>query len=106
MIKTASVLQRAYNRLYAEFRNYIWNFSDIEALADLETEVYQIFPDMDKMKAKFKKLKRQISSANVYREDEDLKNSFEEFEEEMDSVQDIYANIKSFKEVVLNENDD
>lgn len=97
---TATALQTAYNKLYAEFRNYIWDFDIVELLADLEIEVYQTFPDMNNVKSKFQKLKRQVSFTDAF-QDESLKDVFDHFEEIIDSTDGIYADLKSFKEVVI-----
>lgn len=101
MNTTATSLQAIYNDLYALFRNYIWEFDVIELLADLEVEVYQAFPDVDKLKSKLKKLRQAVSHTAVFDDDEELEAVFDEFEETLDEVEGIYANLKSFKEVVV-----
>lgn len=98
---TATSLQTTYNKFFTEFRNYIWNFSIIESLADLEIEVYQAFPDMESLKSKCKKFKRQISSTEAYKQDDKFKTTFEEFESSVEEVDTLYANIKTFREVVV-----
>lgn len=100
MITTATSIQTAYNKLYTEFRNYIWDFRCIEALADLEIEVYQTFPDVDKIKSKFSKLKREISFTDAFKTDDELKEVFDDFESDINDVEGLYANLKSFREVV------
>ncbi len=97
---TASILQTAYNKLYSEFRNYVWNFDIVELLAELEIKVYQTFPDMDEVKNKFQKLKRQVGFTDAF-QDELLKDTFDNFEDIAYGVDSIYVNLKSFKEVVM-----
>lgn len=98
---TATSLQSEYNKLYVEFRNYIWNFDIIEALADLETEVFQTFPDIEAVKSKFRHLKQQVSYTDVLETDEDLAGVFNDFEESIEAIDGLYANLKSFKKVVV-----
>lgn len=101
MTITAASLQTAYNKLYAQFRNYVWEFDIIESLVDLEVEVYQTFPDIDSIKSKYKKLKQEVSYTGAFQYYDELKEVFDAFEESVDDADGLYANIKSFKEVVV-----
>lgn len=101
MIITAASLQKSYNKLYTQFRNYVWEFDIIESLADLEVEIYQTFPDMDKVKSKYKKLRQEVSYTGAFQHYEELKEAFDTFEESLDEADELYVNIKSFKEVVV-----
>lgn len=98
---TATKLQSAYNRLYSQIRKYIWDFETVNALADLEIIVYQTFPDMSDMSDKFNILKRLISYTDVFGIDEELKQSFDNFQKEFESDTDLYAGLTTFKEVVV-----
>ena len=97
---TANKLQSAYNCLYCCMRNYIWEFETVEALADLEIETYQSFPDMKNLDKKLSNLKKRITSTDAYREDDELRQSFDDFESSIHEDTDLYASIKTFKEVV------
>lgn len=101
MIITAASLQKSYNKLYTQFRNYVWEFDIIESLADLEVEIYQTFPDMGKVKSKYKKLRQEVSYTGAFQHYEELKEAFDTFEESLDEADELYVNIKSFKEVVV-----
>lgn len=97
---TATKLQSAYNALYTQVRRYIWDFETVSALADLEVETYQAFPDMEQLSKKLAAFKRFVSATDVLREDKDMKKAFDEFEELVDGEDTIlYANLKSFQEV-------
>lgn len=96
----AEELQNVYVDLYIQFRNYVWNFDTIEALADLETAVYQKFPDIDDIKKKFKDFKKLVSSTGTYNNDEELKEAFSEFEDMLDKVEEIFADIETYEEVI------
>lgn len=99
MITTATFLQTLYNKLYAEFRNYVWEFDIVELLSDLEIEVYQVFPDVDKLNSKFQKLKRQVSFTDAF-QDDSLKDVFINFENAICDIDRLYADLRSFKEVI------
>lgn len=94
-------MQKSYNKLYTQFRNYVWEFDIIESLADLEVEIYQTFPDMGKVKSKYKKLRQEVSYTGAFQHYEELKEAFDTFEESLDEADELYVNIKSFKEVVV-----
>lgn len=97
---TATNLQSAYNALYKEVRRYIWDFETVSALADLEVETYQAFPDMEQLSKKFATFKRYVDATNVLRDDEDVKKAFDKFEELInDKDIELYANLKTFQEV-------
>ena len=97
---TATNLQSAYNALYKEVRRYIWDFETVSALADLEVETYQVFPDMEQLSKKFATFKRYVDATDVLRDDEDVKKAFDEFEELINSEDiELYANLKTFQEV-------
>lgn len=97
---TATNLQSAYNALYKEVRRYIWDFETVSALADLEVETYQVFPDMEQLSKKLATFKRYVDATDVLRDDEDVKKAFDEFEELInDEGIELYANLKTFQEV-------
>ena len=97
---TATNIQSAYNDLYKEVRRYIWDFDTVSALADLEVETYQTFPDIEQLIKKFDTFKRYVNDTDVLREDEDVKEAFDAFEEIInDDNIELYANLKDFQEV-------
>lgn len=103
----ATKLQSLYNKLYIQLRKYIWDFKTVEDLADFEISVYRRFPDKEDIEKVFYRLKRDITTSDIYREDEDLKYAVEAFENQLDETDQFYADLDTFREVVdTNENDD
>ena len=103
----ATKLQSLYNKLYIQLRKYIWDFKTVEDLADFEISVYRRFPDKEDIEKVFYRLKRDITTSDIYREDDDLKYAVEAFEDQLDETDQFYADLDTFREVVdTNENDD
>lgn len=100
MITTATFLQTLYNKLYVEFRNYVWDFDIVELLSDLEIEIYQAFPNINNVNSKFQELKRQVSFTEAFHDDS-LKDAFINFEDVICDTDGLYVDLKSFKEVVI-----
>ena len=96
----AAILQSAYNDLYKEIRNYIWDYDTVEKLADLETAVYMVFPDLDKVRNNLNKLRNDISSADVYEEGRELQKAFDRFEERLDGADAVYYGLQAPVEVI------
>ena len=93
-------LQRRYTKIYKCLMHYIFDFTIVEALADFEIAVYRIFPDIDEISKKYDTLKRELKYSGL--EDEDLDKAFDNFDELL-SDKDIYYGIKTFREVIDNE---
>lgn len=91
-------LQSKYNDMYIQLRNYIWDFNTIEALADVEIEVYTTFPNMKRLRSKFKALL--IDIRDIYLEDGDLKKAVDTFKDFIESDEDSWARIKQVREVI------
>lgn len=91
-------LQSKYNDMCAELRNYIWDFDTVDALADVEIEVYTTFPDILKLRNKFNQLFNDIR--DVYRDDEDLRKSVDAFKNFIESDDSTWARIKQVREVI------
>lgn len=82
-------------------RNYIWDFQTVEALAELEIDTYKKFPDLDVLASDFIKLKSYVACTDVYHDDDEFQNSFSRFEDLLNSIDSIYADIQTFKKVVV-----
>ena len=104
----ATTFQNAYNNLYLQMYNYIWEFRIVEKLADLEISVYRVFPDIEDVKHKYNELKRAVSCTDAWKEDE-FKMAFHGFEtaltEDKVTDADLYSKLVSFKGVISGEND-
>ena len=98
-----NTLQKYYVELYKNLRKYIWDFSTVEKLVDLEIEVHRKFPDLDAIRKCLSKLEKDISEE--FLEDEDLKSAYDEFADILDSEDDgMYSKINQVREVVSDEN--
>jgi hypothetical protein len=91
-------IQYQYNRLYREIRNYIWDFDAVEALADLEIEVYKTCQDLDSIRNAFSNLRLYTREVEYY--DEDLAKALDKFEELINSDDTPYAKLWMVKETV------
>lgn len=83
-------LKKGYINLYKEMMKYIWSYDTVELLAELEVAVCNIFPIMTDVRTKFQRLENSIR--NQIREDEKMKNAFDEFRALMEE-EITYANI-------------
>lgn len=71
-------LQIAYNHLYKELRNYIWDVDTVIDIAELETAVYKAFPAYSEVSHRFTQLAE--DTVQCVRESEELRNAFREFQ--------------------------
>ena len=79
---SSQTFRNVYERFYNEFRRYLWPYSVLVNLADLECDIYSAFLNLPKLKTDFARLNsvtRQIRSddvafGKVYRELENLIN--------------------------------
>jgi len=81
----SSDVQRAYNELYKQLRNYTWPLDTVEKLADVEVACYDAFIDIDKLRMSLNKLKSSVS--DIVKKDEDLKSAFEYIDEVIDKLE-------------------
>lgn len=80
---TSKDIQTKYIKLYKFLMQYLWEYSTVEALANLELECYRMFPDKELMLKYLKELKRKIESTyNELTEDDkpEFENIFTQFE--------------------------
>ena len=94
---SSSDIQNAYNALYKELRKYIWDFSVVASLADLEIAVYKKFQNLSDTRSKFYRLRSQL--ADVVPTDEDLKGALDAFEDVLKD-DNIYVKINKVEEVL------
>ena len=97
---SASEFQILYIKLYTQLRKYIWDYSIVVQIADLEVAVYTAFPELNVVARCFDALRASVSRTDVYREDEELKEAFEEFDEAVETVDNLYLPITTFEEVI------
>lgn len=90
-IITSSDIQVKYQKLYKFLMQYLWEFSVVEDLANLEIACYQRFPDQDEMLKCLKKLNNRIKSTyNELSEDDEP-----EFEAAYDALESAIENYDS-----------
>lgn len=97
---TSKFIQNEYNRLYSQMRRYIWPFDIIEILAELETQVYEAFPNLTNIRNTFYTLKREIKNISNKGIDDELSNSLDDFEKIIIDDGDLYLSIKQVREVI------
>lgn len=95
----SSELQQSYIKLYKALRNYIWPYNTVELLGFLEVAVYDRFPDIDKVKSCFNKLKFDI--LNEISSDKDISDAVKEFESIIYTDENIFTKLYQVQEVVL-----
>ncbi len=77
----ATTYQSDYINLYRELRNYVWPYSVVAMIADLEVEVYQAFPDVTMIENHLSKLDNATKPEQVG--DEEMKEAFDLFYEDL-----------------------
>ena len=96
MISSVDV-QNAYINLYKKLREYIWSAPVIEIIADLETAVYEVFPNMEDIRKQFKLLKYELYE--VLRDDEEMQEAVDAFEDII-SDEITYSRLNKVQEVL------
>lgn len=91
-------IQSAYVDMYTQVRKYIWDFSTVEKLADLEVAVYKAFPSIQEISNCFDKLRLDLKLKE--NDDADLKNACEAFSNMLDSNNEIYLKVYQVNEVI------
>lgn len=95
-------VRRAYNKLYIEMRRYIWNFTVVENLADVEIASYETCVDIPRLRYLLTKLYQ--SAYETMLQDEDLKKSFDNFNELVTENDEVYVKLIQMNEVVPDAN--
>lgn len=90
-------IQNAYNKVYAELRKYIWDFSTVSAIADLEIAVYKTCQDLRTIRILYSRLRSMINDA--VREDEELGRRLKFFEDLIATDQ-VYVKLNQVEEVI------
>ena len=83
VVVTSKDIQAKYVKLYKFLMQYLWSYSTVEALANLEIECYKMFPDKELMLKYLRELKRKIESTyNELSEDDkpEFEDTFTQFE--------------------------
>lgn len=91
-------IQQYYNDLYKCLRNYLWEYRVVKEICDLELACYQALPNLNDIKYALRRVKQ--FAINILIEDEELKESFETFENFIAEEDDVYVRIKFTEDVV------
>lgn len=70
--------RNAYEKFYARMRNYLWPYSTLQYLADIEVNIYSSFVDIEKFKNDLNKLYSAIREVCV--DDEKLSKAYKDLE--------------------------
>ena len=87
----------AYNKMYAQARNYIWNYYQVETLATLEIAIYKACPDLVEIRAALTRF--YLACVDVLREDEEFSKTYEVLKELVDCDEPIYTMLNQVNEV-------
>ena len=98
MVITSTRLQQYYNKLYSLLRNYLWEYRTVREICNLELACYKAIPDLNAVRIALRRVRQ--SSINVIRDDNDLKETFEDFESALQDVTDICVKVHVMKEVL------
>lgn len=98
-ISTSSELQNAYNDLYMQLAEYIWDFDVVTKIAKLEVETYKIFIDINAAREAYSTL---YSAVNLtIKIDDELKAAFDNYKKVLNNIVDRqFANVYQVSEVI------
>lgn len=92
------ILQNKYQTIYSAISNYLWPIDVVEHIADFEIACYSAFPDMVNVRRTFDILRRDLT--DVIREDSELSDAFDQFNEFISDSTDTYLPLRKVNEVV------
>lgn len=75
--------RNAYEKFYSAMRHYLWPYSTIEELAEVEVDIYTAFIDTVKLRADLSKLYSSIR--DVCKDDDRLKDTYKSLSELLDT---------------------
>lgn len=102
-IITSADLQVKYEHLYKFLMQFLWEFSVVQDLANLELAIFKRFPDKDEMQNCLRVLKRSISATYTEMEaddDSEFKDTVEDLEKSIEDYEDPGCELYSVEEVI------
>ena len=78
MDNSSQTFRNVYQHFYDEFRRYLWSYSVLVNLANVEVDIYTDFMDLTKLKSDFMRLNG--PTLEVRYNDEAFKEAYEELE--------------------------
>lgn len=100
---TSSDIQVKYEQLYEFLMDFLWEFTTVQALANLEIAIFKRFPDKDEMLRCLANLKRSIIyTANELAEDDEIefKEAIEDLEDAINNYKDAGCELYSVEELI------
>ncbi len=94
---TTNDLQRCYIELYKRLRDYLWPFSVVEIIANLEIAVFCSFPDLSEVNSKFNRLCLEIRECA--KEDQEMQDAIDSMRKLLSNESEVYCKIKNVNEV-------
>ena len=85
---TSSDIQVKYEQLYEFLMDFLWEFTTVQALANLEIAIFKRFPDRDEML----KCLRNLKSTVAYTYNELAADDLDEFKETFEDLEDAIEN--------------
>ena len=101
---TSADVRRAYVKLYKAMRNYIWNVSTVEKLADLEVACYDRFIDYDAVDRALNALKS--STTRIANEDDEFAEAFSDFGTVLEKAREFEPQYAEITKVIEEEDDE
>lgn len=100
--KNSNLLRNDYIELYKQLRKFVWSIDVIQLIADLEIGVFTAFPDIEKVKRTFQRLKQSTYYIDISDESEmeEYRSAFDTFENTLKDYADTYLNLDKVNEVV------
>ena len=100
---TSSDIQAKYEQLYEFLMDFLWEFTVVQAIANLEIAIFKRFPDKDEMLDCLRELKRSISyTYNELAEDDatEFKDTVEKLEDAIENFEDPGCELYCVEELI------
>lgn len=100
---TSSDIQVKYEKLYSFMMDFLWEFTTVQALANLEIAIFKRFPDKDEMQKCLRDLNAKVfyTYNELDQDDEsEFKDAYEDLEEAIENFEDPGCELYSVEEVI------
>ena len=97
---TFNEIQTQYIKLYRLLRQYIWEYQVVEHIGELEVQAFTAFADRIELKAALARLIQDIKATDVWAEDEELRQCFDDFNTLLNTGETAIP-LKTFKEMQI-----
>lgn len=100
---TSSDIQVKYEKLYSFMMDFLWEFTTVQALANLEIAIFKRFPDKDEMQKCLRDLNAKVfyTYNELDQDDEsEFKDAYEDLEDAIENFEDPGCELYSVEEVI------